>query len=161
MTLLTRSLALILWLSLASILVACNNAPSAEADTANSCPLTEPVWLKPPEDSAVLTPPELGHYFVNEDSSIWAGAWGATADGYHLLAGDEGNKMGWFRPAGETLTITGQRLDAEAPPLEAEIPCCYPTRFQATGLYFPTEGCWEVTAAAAESQLSFVVWVEP
>jgi hypothetical protein len=68
--------------------------------------------------------------------------------------------MGWFRPAGETLTITGQRLDAEAPPLEAEIPCCYPTRFQATGLYFPTEGCWEVNAAAAESELSVVVWVE-
>ena len=161
MNLLTRSLALILWLSLASILVACNSTSSAEADTAESCPLTEPVWLKPPEDSAVLTPPGFGYYFVNEDSSIWAGAWGAGADGYHLLAGDEGNKMGWFRPAGETLTITGQRLDAEAPSLEAEIPCCYPTRFQATGLYFPTEGCWEVNAAAAESELSFVVWVEP
>jgi hypothetical protein len=27
-------------------------------------------------------------------------------------------------------------------------------------LYFPTEGCWEVTARAAEHELSFVVWVE-
>lgn len=119
MNLLARSFALILWLSLAFILVACNSAPSAEADTADSCPLTEPVWLKPPEDSAVLTPPEFGYYFVNDDRSIWAGAWGAGADGYHLLAGDEGNKIGWFRPAGEKLTITGQRLDAQAPPLEA------------------------------------------
>ena len=34
-------------------------------------------------------------------------------------------------------------------------------RFQATGLIFPTEGCWEVTAKAADSVLSFVVRVEP
>ncbi len=74
MNLLARSFALILWLLLAIILVACNSASSAEADTADSCPLTEPVWLKPPEDSEVLTPPEFGYYFVNEDSTIWAGA---------------------------------------------------------------------------------------
>ena len=34
-------------------------------------------------------------------------------------------------------------------------------RFRATGLSFPAAGCWEVTAAAAERELSFVVWVEP
>jgi hypothetical protein len=68
--------------------------------------------------------------------------------------------MGWFRPAAANLEITGQRIDAQAPPLEAHIPCCYPTRFQATGLYFPTAGCWEVTAKAGQSELSFVVWVE-
>ena len=78
-----------------------------------------------------------------------------------LKASKEGVKVGWFRPAGADLEITGQRLDGQAPPLKAHVPCCYPTRFQATGLSFPTEGCWEVTARAAESELSFVVWVEP
>jgi hypothetical protein len=127
----------------------------------SACPLTEPTWVKPPEDSAVQNPPQFGYYFVNEDNTMWAAAWWAGQEGYHLRAGEEGNKMGWFRPEGATLAITGHRLDAEAPALEAEIPCCYPTRFQATGLLFPTEGCWEVLAAAAESELSFVVWVAP
>ena len=57
--------------------------------------------------------------------------------------------------------ITGQRVDGEAPPLHTHVPCCYPTRFQATGLVFPTEGCWAVTAKATDSELSFVVRVDP
>lgn len=129
---------------------------------AHECPLTEPSWVKPPEDSAVLNEPAFGYYFVNADQSIWASAWGAGYPAeYPLRAGPDGNKMGWFRPAGATLEITGQRLDAAAPPLEAHLPCCYPTRFQASGVSFPTKGCWEVVAKAAESELTFVVWVEP
>ena len=125
------------------------------------CPLTEPVWVKPPEDSAVSDPPAYGYYFVNEDRSIWASAWWEEQEENYLRVSEEGVKVGWFRPAGDDLEITGQRLDGEAPPLEAEASCCYPTRFQASGLYFPTEGCWEVTAKAADSKLTFVVWVEP
>jgi hypothetical protein len=179
MTLLTRSLMIVLWLFL---LVACTDAPTAEPTPAvqasiaqetpaqkqtdepasSACPLTEPVWAKPPEDSAVQDPPAFGHYFVNPDRSIWASAWWAgQAEEYPLQASEEGLKVGWFRPAGAALEITGQRTDGQAPPLEAHVPCCYPTRFQATGLSFPTEGCWTVTARAAESEISFVVWVEP
>jgi len=131
-----------------------------------TCPVTKPVWAKPAEDSAVQNPPAYGYYYINDDSSIWASAWWAEAGTGGskesiLRASEEGIKVGWFRPAGATLEITGERLDGEAPPLEAEASCCYPTRFQASGLYFPTEGCWEVTAKAADSELTFVVWVEP
>lgn len=126
---------------------------------AKACPVTEPAWVLPPEDSAVLDPPAYGYYYVNEDSSIWASAYWPKEE-YTLRAGEEGNKMGWFRPAGATLEITGRRLDGQAPSLEGEFPCCYPTRFQASGLYFPTEGCWEVSARAADSELKFVVEVE-
>jgi hypothetical protein len=136
-------------------------AQGAEESASTPCPLTESVWIKPPEDAAVQDPPAFGYYFVNEDRSIWASAWWTGHEEYPLRAGEEGNKVGWFRPAGATLEITGERLDGQAPPLESHIPCCYPTRFQATGLSFPTEGCWKVTARAAESELSFVVWVEP
>jgi hypothetical protein len=175
---LTHSLMIGLWLF---VLVACTSAPAAEstpvteASTApetpaqrqadepasSACPLTEPIWAKPPEDSAVQDPPAFGHYFVNVDRSIWASAWWTGQEAYPLRAGEEGNKLGWFRPAGATLELTGQRLDGQASPLEAHVPCCYPTRFQATGLTFPTGGCWSVTARAAKSELSFVVWVEP
>jgi hypothetical protein len=131
-----------------------------ESSPEAACPVTEPAWVKPPEDSAVQDPPAYGFYFVNEDSSIWASAWYVKEED-PLRVSEEGIKVGWFRPEGAALLITGQRLDGEAPPLEAEASCCYPTRFQASGLYFPTEGCWEVTAKAEESELTFVVWVEP
>ena len=130
MVVFTHSLALFLWLF---FLAACTGATAAEiipapadsavpettsestlpqADEAASaaCPLTEPVWVKPPDDSAVLTPPEFGYYFVNADRSIWASAW--FTEEYPLRAGEDGNKMGWFRPAGATLEITGRRIDA-------------------------------------------------
>jgi len=129
--------------------------------SASACPVSEPVWAKPPDDPAVQGSPEYGYYFVNQDRSIWASAWWTEDEEYHLRVSEEGVKVGWFRPAGAVLEITGQRLDAQAPPLETHVPCCYPTRFQATGLILPTEGCWEVTAKAADSELSFVLSVEP
>lgn len=125
------------------------------------CPVTEPDWIEPPKDSAVQGPPTYGYYFVNEDHSILASAWWEGNEEYLLHSSEDGIKVGWFRPDGATLEITGQRLDSQAPPLDAHVPCCYPTQFQATGLAFPTEGCWEVTATAAESVLSFIVQVEP
>ena len=149
---LTNPLLIILLLSLLS---ACANVLSGE-----ECPVTEAVWVKPPADPAVQDPPAYGYYFVNEDNSIWASAWWAEAK-EPLRFSKEGIKVGWFRPAGAELAITGQRLDAEAPPLEAEAGNGYPTRFQASSLYFPSEGCWEVTATAEDRELSFVVWVEP
>ena len=136
-------------------------ASQTENSAANSCPVTEPAWLKPPDDSAVQGSPEYGNYFANADQSILASAWWTEQEAYQLYAREDGFKVGWFRPEGAELEITGQRLDAQAPPLEAHVPCCYPTRFQATGLLFPSEGCWQVVAKAADSELSFIVWVEP
>lgn len=131
-----------------------------------ACTVTEPAWLTPPEDSAVSGAPATGYYYVNADRSIWGSAWwdeaGVGGEGEDALhAGGEGIKMGWFRPAGAELVITGERIDGEAPPLEAHAPCCYPTRFQASGLVFPTEGCWQVNAEAEGKTLSFIVWVNP
>lgn len=142
-------------------------AACASSDTSlprDNCPVSKPVWAKPPEDAAVPDPPAYGYYFVNDDLSIWASAWWAGLDDDHLRVSVEGEgfKIGWFRPEEATLEITGQHMDdPQAPPLQAYVPCCYPTRFQASGLSFPTEGCWEVTARAANSELTFIVWVEP
>lgn len=125
------------------------------------CPVTEAEWLTPPDDSAVLNDPAPGYYYVNNDLSMWASAWWTGEEDYPLQAGEEGNKVGWFRPAGAELQITGRLIDGESAGFEAQVPCCYPTRFHATGLYFTGEGCWEITAKAAGSELSFVVWVAP
>jgi hypothetical protein len=132
-----------------------------EAGTAAACPVSQSHWLKAPEDAAVQGPPAYGNYYVNEDRSIWASMRWSSGDSDSLRADLNGIKVGWYRPAGAQLEIAGRRLDGDAPPLQADIPCCYATRFQASGLYFPTEGCWEVTAHAAGSKLVFIVWVEP
>ena len=130
----------------------------AESNPANECPVSEPLWVKPPDDAAVQDSPAHSHYIVNEDRSIWVSAWWTD---YPLRVSDGGAKVGWFRPAGAELEITGQGLDGQSAAFEAHIPCCYPTRFQATGLIFPVEGCWEVTAMAEDKELSFILWVEP
>ena len=96
------------------------------------CPVTEPVWALPPEDAAVQSEPAYGYYYVNEDRSIWASAWWEGQDENYLIP-EEDLKVGWFRPEVANLEITGQQLDGEAPALEVHIPCCHPTRFQATG----------------------------
>ncbi len=77
----------------------------------------------------------------------------------NLRAG--GNKVGWSRLPGASLTVTGHRLDGTAPPLKASIPCCYSEGFQASGLTFPTEGCWEIVAKSNGSELRVVVQVAP
>jgi len=127
--------------------------------TPASCSPTQPRLLTPPDDEAVSGPPAEGYYFANQEQTIWASAWFVDADEF-VYRPSEDIKVGWFRPAGETLVITGRRLDGAAPPLEAHVPCCYPTRFQATGLKFPTPGCWEITATAGESSLTFIVRLE-
>ncbi len=135
--------------------------PKIDATQAITCLITEPAWVKPPVNSAVSGSPEFGFYYVNEDRSILASAWWFGQEENYLRAGEEGIKMGWFRPAGAELEIIGRRIDAERPALETHVPCCYPTRFQAAGLIFPTEGCWEVTGKADARVLTFVVSVQP
>jgi hypothetical protein len=157
MTLFTRLLIFLLL----SVLTACTSSKSIENMPASLCPITKPVWIKPPEDAAIPDSPAFGYYFANEDRSILASAWWIDQEDYQLHVTKEGIKLGWFRPAGAPLQITGQRIDARAPPLHADIPVTYPTRFQATGIYFPTQGCWEVNAKADESELTFIVWVDP
>jgi hypothetical protein len=71
-------------------------------------------------------------------------------------------KLGWFKINGlsGSLTISGRRLDGTAPPLISSIPSGYrPTGFQASGITFPTEGCWEITGKVADTKLTFVVQV--
>ena len=143
------------------ILTGCTIPAPSASTAADSCPATEPLWLKPPQDSAVLDEPAFGYYYANADRSILASAWWWKQKDDPLRFTQEGIKIGWFRPAGAPLEITGTRLDAKAPPLEADVPSGYPTRFQASGVYFPSEGCWKVTASAEKSELTFVVWVDP
>jgi hypothetical protein len=73
--------------------------------------------------------------------------------------GAVGMKWPWWRGVKGRLNITGRRLDGKAPPLTADIPDYGTTGFQASGISFPTEGCWEVTGRVGEARLTFVTLV--
>ncbi len=69
-------------------------------------------------------------------------------------------KQGWWRGVPGTLVIKGHRLDSPPPPLTASVPYGYgDLGFVATGLTFPTVGCWQVDGKDGRVRLSFVVKV--
>jgi hypothetical protein len=66
------------------------------------------------------------------------------------------------------LTIQGRRVDASAPPLRARINGGVPETpfakvaggsFWSSGIWFPTEGCWQVTGRVGPTSLTFVVFM--
>jgi hypothetical protein len=130
--------------------------PGTEAAEQRSvCLASDAIRAEPPRDPNA-DPFGTGPWYVNADRSMWAG-WDAT----RMVAGPKGNKVLWIRPQGTQLTISGRRLDGDASPATATIPCCYPTGFQATGVAFPTTGCWQVSAKAGTSELTFITRVGP
>ena len=91
------------------------------------------VWALDVRGTIVATPD-----FVNRDGSI-------------------GWKFPWMRMVHGSLTITGRRLDAPAPPLKSSVPAGYgDSGFQASGVTFPSEGCWQVTGKVDHTSLTFV-----
>jgi hypothetical protein len=83
--------------------------------------------------------------------------------------GSTSQKYPWWTvgTTGE-LTIQGRRVDASAAPLRARINSGVPEtpfaevpggRFWSSGIYFPTEGCWQVTGRVGRTSLTFVVFM--
>jgi len=76
--------------------------------------------------------------------------------------GSIGMKFAWWRAPGVgaagDLQITGHEISTGAS-ITASIPDGYGQRFQASGVYFPTEGCYEITARSGDAELVFVTKV--
>lgn len=74
--------------------------------------------------------------------------------------GSIGMKFMWWRGVKGELQITGQRLDTQAKPARADVPGGYGDQsFQASGIVFPTAGCWQVTGSVGANNLTFVTEV--
>ena len=116
----------------------------------NSCPISHAVKDRPPDDPHASTFASPGAiWYANEERTLWAWWWGKRSVGDY--------KVLWVRPTGAQLKVTGRRLDGDASSLTAQIPDGYRHTFQASGLNFPTAGCWEVLASADNAKLRFVV----
>jgi hypothetical protein len=76
--------------------------------------------------------------------------------------GSIGMKFWWWRAPGVgapgDLEIRGHEI-ATGAQITAVIPDGYGQRSQATGINFPTEGCYEVTGQSGDAQLTFVTKV--
>jgi hypothetical protein len=135
----------------------------AAATSTGACESTPIVQATSPLDPSA--DPVNGYWYLNEDRSIWVSVpregWPAGGRVYRGNWIIPGQKTYWVRPRGTALNITGRRLDGDAKPVEADVPCCYTSGFQIVALHFPTEGCWEVHATAGDRQLRFVTKVLP
>jgi len=154
----TSALALSLFVYTA---IGCTTTPNTghdpDATVRRACPVTIPNELHPPDESL-----SDGHRHGNHgNGKLWTTL---PADGKVLVAperdGSLGTKLHWWRTVSGGLTITGRRLDALADQLRASIPGGYgDTGFQASAVYFPTEGCWEITGRVGDAELTFVLEV--
>ena len=124
----------------------------AEIKADFQCPVSTPTQDYPTDTDVFGGGPGAEWYCSqdNELCTVKSGPWPAG-----------GWKVGWRKPPGANLEVSGRRLDAEAPPLGASVPDGYGGTFQASGLIFPTGGCWEVEARAGSNVLRFVVPVDP
>jgi hypothetical protein len=135
-------------------------AVTVGGDGSNRCPVTLPGAA--PEDFAARL---FGSGAAVGNDDLWVGGLGTVGvmigEGQMIEPdGSVGWKLGWWRVTPGALAITGQRLDADAKPLVAHVPDGYGTQgFQATGVSFPTDGCWEVTGQAGGEPLTFVTYV--
>jgi hypothetical protein len=71
-------------------------------------------------------------------------------------------KVGWWRGVRGQLIVRGRRLDAQAPPLRAEVGTVASyghDGFVPSAIIFPTVGCWRVTGTVKHARLTFVVKV--
>jgi hypothetical protein len=125
------------------------------------CPVTEPNGMTPPGEQ----PSELHHGIGELYTALWPdGTIPFSADGPGTIRedGSFSMKFPWWRGEGVSgpLTIRGRDISGGLGELGSEIPEGYgDTGFQASGLIFPEEGCWEITARAAEAELTVIVEV--
>ena len=153
---------LLLGLAILSLLIArCDDhrVSPPTPRTTFKCEVTKPNGI-----AAGVEQPAPGSYGNREVSVGPFGLWPdgtivfkPDGAGFVTRDGSLGMKFGWLRGVSGQLRIKGRRLDAEAPPLRAEVPGGYGDRgFQATYVIFPTPGCWEVTGSVGDSNVTFV-----
>ncbi|HUZ02529.1 MAG TPA: hypothetical protein VMU89_19450, partial [Thermomicrobiaceae bacterium] len=146
------------------------------AEVPSTCPVTlpaNPAFMPPVPYRGT---PAYGTQFWYGTAALWTALpLGGTWDGLPQQGSAYFQKVFWWDPDYPALlsqdparwgfadfTVTGRRLDGNAPPLAADR-ATNATDGNGTsilvGVTFPTAGCWEVTGEYQGHDLSFVIWV--
>jgi hypothetical protein len=127
-----------------------------------SCPVTIPNGNTPPGEATEVQ--------SHGNGKLWTVLWPygvmiADTDSVQS-SGWIGMKFPWWAKGLEgELTISGRRLDQDAPPVRVQGPNESPPdefrkhRFWSSGVLFESEGCWEVTGRVGATSLTVVVIV--
>jgi hypothetical protein len=137
---------------------AAGSSSTPAASSEEICPLTLPNRSTPPDARDWPADDSYGN------GKLWTLFWPLNlVIANDRFVEDDGAirmKWPWWRGVQGELRIEGRRLDGKAPPLTAEIPPGYgQSGFQPSGIFFPTEGCWEVTGSVGAAKLTFVTVV--
>ena len=156
----------------AAQLVETEGAATAASTPPDNCPVTvpqEPPFIPPAPYS------EQGNEgdFWYGSNALWisfprSGVWSKLphdSHGYSQKIPWWSEGYDWQKEPQPALQVTGERLDAKVPPLNAST---------ANGAYvegigsamtmgadFPSFGCWKITGKYKEAELGFVVWLAP
>jgi hypothetical protein len=148
----------------AAVLGVSGAAQPAPGLAAESCPVTKGNGKGPPGFG--------GGRQWHGNGEIWSGSYGPWPDGIVKFAEADRQPyaqemyadkwMWWERAKFPKPSVTGERIDGPAPPAFGDLDHGHETggfRWFASGMYFPSEGCWRITATAGEAKLTFVVRV--
>lgn len=129
---------------------------SASPASPKECSVTTPNGSAPPGEA----PSGLHH----GNGELWVViAYGGRIVADESMIQPDGSvrvKFPWWRGVSGQLEIVGRRLDASSPRLQAGVPSGYgDIGFQSTAVFFPTEGCWEITGRVGNAELTFIVHV--
>jgi hypothetical protein len=140
-------------------------------DPPNYCPVTQP-----PDPPFIPPPPYPTHlqseYWYGTESlwtslplgRVWSGL-PHNPEGYTQKVFWWRKSYNWRAEPEPNLVVSGQRLDAAAPPLNvSRATNAFAEDIQSAmlvGVDFPTLGCWKITGRYRGTELSFVIWVAP
>jgi hypothetical protein len=141
-------------LAAAGTAFAVTNRSDGRSGRASSCPVTLP--NHPVANSAVSR--KLGYRQGRIAVELWP--LGVTLVQKDMADGALGVKVGWYRYGRGKLTMTATRLDEPGRARRTRVPSGYgSTGFQSSAIYFPSPGCWKVTATVGHSHLTYVTAV--
>lgn len=134
----------------------------AASDDSSGCPVTPLVTGHPAGTPTVTN----NHWYANADRTIWVTFFGESSLRSVLsepvnpvTAKPPGHKEVWYKPSHSLLTVTGRRIDGDAPPLVYNLSGSRP--IEPSDIDFPTAGCWQIEAKAGTAELRLVILVKP
>lgn len=111
--------------------------------------------------NGTTAPSEVKSRYGYRHGALWVELWpyGVTLVGKSDITSDGwlAVKVPWYRFAKGTLRITATRLDKPSRSARADVPSGYGnTGFQASSIYFPSEGCWKIIGTVGHTKLTYV-----